>query len=245
MKTLITASVVKAKAQEGARTIPYVKKDFIITPEAFEVAKELGIQLLEQTDTSAIAASPKAFSCGIRPNLFPLHDGIGVSTVSDGLPAGYIQQVRHAVIAQLPTGSFPEALLDQIILKVIQEQKNAPAAPPTQKEAIHCVDGKTVQLSSFPGHNPVGIADIITGTGGFTMAAGIMAWTNYAFPWTLNYDEVDYIIEGELHLRCNGTLTIARAGDVVSIPKGTTLEFATPSNVKFFYVTYPANWQDQ
>ena len=34
-----------------------------------------------------------------------------------------------------------------------------------------------------------------------------------------------------------------KAGDVLYIPKGSAIEFGTTSKVRFFYVTYPANWQ--
>ncbi len=36
------------------------------------------------------------------------------------------------------------------------------------------------------------------------MAAGFMQWENAFFPWTLNYDEIDMVLEGELHVRHQG-----------------------------------------
>ena len=39
----------------------------------------------------------------------------------------------------------------------------------------------------------------------------------------------------------NNRFTV-RVGDVVSIPKGSKIVFATPSRVKVFYVTFPASW---
>lgn len=68
------------------------------------------------------------------------------------------------------------------------------------------------------------------------MAAGFMQWDNAFFPWTLNYDEIDMILEGELHVRHEGETMIAKAGDVMFIPKGSSIEFGTPSTVKFLYV---------
>ena len=35
----------------------------------------------------------------------------------------------------------------------------------------------------------------------------------------------------------------AKAGDVMFIPKGSSIEFGTPSTVRFLYVAWPANWQ--
>lgn len=44
------------------------------------------------------------------------------------------------------------------------------------------------------------------------MAAGFMQWDNAFFPWTLNYDEIDMILEGELHVRHEGETMIAKPG---------------------------------
>ncbi|BDY96467.1 hypothetical protein MUTS15_51240 [Escherichia coli] len=47
----------------------------------------------------------------------------------------------------------------------------------------------------------------------------------------------------ELHVRHEGETMIAKAGDVMFIPKGSSIEFGTTSSVKFLYVAWPANWQ--
>ncbi|STU65140.1 ethanolamine utilization protein EutQ [Klebsiella pneumoniae subsp. pneumoniae] len=59
------------------------------------------------------------------------------------------------------------------------------------------------------------------------MAAGFMQWENAFFPWTLNYDEIDMVLEGELHVRHQGETLVAKAGDVMFIPKGSSIEFGT------------------
>lgn len=238
MKTLISAAVVKERALAGAKVIEFTKKDYIVTPESFEVAKELGVTLID-TDMAGTRPQKDHFSCGVKPNLFPLSSPLLSSSDSE-VSAEQLKQIRLAVIAQLPSGSIPEALIDQIVMKVIKEKKAGSAHCGT---GVKCIDHTTIKLSPFPGQPPVGIADAITAEHGSPMASGFMAWENHAFPWHLDYDEVSYIIEGELHLRCGGELTIARAGDSLYIPKGSSVEFGTPTNVKFFYVTFPANWQ--
>lgn len=42
----------------------------------------------------------------------------------------------------------------------------------------------------------VGLTDLVTGDDGSSMAAGFMQWENAFFPWTLNYDEIDMVLEG-------------------------------------------------
>lgn len=44
------------------------------------------------------------------------------------------------------------------------------------------------------------------------------------------------VLEGELHVRHEGETMVAKAGDVMFIPKGSSIEFGTPSTVRFMYV---------
>ena len=129
--------------------------------------------------------------------------------------------------------------------------KSMPARVPEAPAAagsggIKRVRAEDVRLGVFPGagaDKQVGIADVITSADGSPIAAGFMAWSQCFFPWTLDYDEIDLVLEGELHIRHNGQTYVGKSGDVLYIPKGSAIEFGTTSAVRFFYVTYPANWQ--
>ena len=60
-------------------------------------------------------------------------------------------------------------------------------------------------LSPFPVelHRPemdVRLLDVVGAQHGLPMAAGVMSLRQGSFPWTLDYDEVEYVIEGELHI---------------------------------------------
>ncbi|RIK17630.1 MAG: hypothetical protein DCC52_16720 [Chloroflexi bacterium] len=72
-----------------------------------------------------------------------------------------------------------------------------------------------------------------------------MRFENGSFPWTLNYDEVEYVIDGELEIRVGDESFIGRAGDVIFIPRGTNILFCTRTFAYFLYVTFPANWTMQ
>ncbi len=76
------------------------------------------------------------------------------------------------------------------------------------------------------------------------LGCGIMEMTDTTFDWTLQYDEIDYVIDGTLSIHCNGTTTTARAGEVILIPKGSSIQFSVNGFSRFLYVTYPANWSE-
>ena len=89
----------------------------------------------------------------------------------------------------------------------------------------------------------VRLRDVITGADGMPMAAGVLSLRQGTFPWHLDYDEIEYVIEGELHIATADQLVVGRPGDVIAVPRGTSITFGTPSWAKFLYVTYPADWQ--
>ncbi|MCC7110232.1 MAG: DUF861 domain-containing protein [Deltaproteobacteria bacterium] len=111
---------------------------------------------------------------------------------------------------------------------------------------VRVVRGRSVRLGRFAAAGPdtqVGLLDLITGADGSPMTAGIMSWRREdSFPWSLGYDEIDLVLEGVLHVVIEGRTLEARAGDVVHIPKGSRIVFGTPSHVRVFYVTWPADW---
>lgn len=77
------------------------------------------------------------------------------------------------------------------------------------------------------------------------LGCGIMEMKDTTFDWTLNYDEVDYVIEGSLSIIINGKTVTAGPGELILIPKGSSIKFSVPNYARFIYVTYPADWANQ
>lgn len=77
------------------------------------------------------------------------------------------------------------------------------------------------------------------------MGVGVMEMRSTAFPWTLNYDEMDYVIEGRLDILIDGDTVSAGPGEVVYIPKGSSIQFSVTDHARFLYFVYPADWQNQ
>ncbi|EMO7867421.1 ethanolamine utilization acetate kinase EutQ [Citrobacter amalonaticus] len=228
MKTLITANDIRAAHARGEQEMSVVLRASIITPEAREVAELLGITIVEREGSAPTAA------CSV--------DEAKSET----------QRIRETIIAQLPEGQFTESLVSQLMDKVLKEKQSLEQGgmqpgftSVTGKGGIKVIDGSSVKFGRFDGAQPhcVGLTDLVTEQDGSSMAAGFMQWDNAFFPWTLNYDEIDMVLDGELHVRHEGETMIAKAGDVMFIPKGSSIEFGTPTTVRFLYVAWPANWQ--
>jgi ethanolamine utilization protein EutQ len=77
------------------------------------------------------------------------------------------------------------------------------------------------------------------------LGCGVMEMEKSSFDWVLNYDEIDYIIEGRLEIVIGERKVIGEAGDVILIPKNTAIQFSVPDFARFLYVTYPADWEQQ
>lgn len=77
------------------------------------------------------------------------------------------------------------------------------------------------------------------------LGCGIMEMTDTTFDWTLEYDEIDYVISGQLDVLIDGRKVSAKAGELILIPKSTSIQFSVTGEARFIYVTYPADWQSQ
>jgi ethanolamine utilization protein EutQ len=109
------------------------------------------------------------------------------------------------------------------------------------------VETRGLELDPFPFPVPppamdVRLRDVVTAADGAPVAAGVMSLREGSFPWELTYDEVQVVLEGELHLGTEHGTVVGLPGDVLYVPKGTKLTFGTPAWARFLYVTYPAEW---
>lgn len=236
-KKLITAETIRDIKAKGQTQIEVSLTDCIITPEAKEVAAQLDIVIVENTCSGAVTN----------------HSTTSSSSNCSSLNEADLKVVRQAIIEKLPKGAtVSDALIDQLVCRAVQEGKctatNNSASATQKPSGIKLVKGNSAKLEIFEGaglEKKVGIADMIGAADNSNMGAGYMAWENAFFPWTLNYDEVDIVLEGELHICHQNEVKIAKAGDMIFIPKGSSIQFGTPTKVRFVYVSWPANWQDQ
>ncbi|MSU88582.1 DUF861 domain-containing protein [Rhodobacteraceae bacterium 2CG4] len=76
------------------------------------------------------------------------------------------------------------------------------------------------------------------------MGAGLAAFDGCSVAWTLQYDEVIYVIAGELTITADGVTHVAEPGDVVWIPEGTSLIYGGRA-ARIFYAVQPGNWAER
>lgn len=180
-RQLFTAADIRKMVRERKASVLVMSPDDLITPEASDVARELGVQIVREPGAGATVDG----LCKLPP----------------------LRGVRRA-----------EVLLDAFGVDI----------------------PKTAEVR---------LRDVITREDGSPLAAGYMALDAQTsgggvFPWTLTYDEIDIVLEGELIITREGEQVRGGPGDVIFIPKGSTITFGTPSYARFVYVAYPANWSE-
>ena len=250
MKKLITAETVRLEHAAGHKRIEVPLPQTIVTAEARSLAEQLGVELAETVQGFVAKVSATAGPQAVGK--------ISSKKTVESSAGEEVAAIRAAILAKLPPGCVSDAVVDQLIEKALEEKRlGGAAATPGAEGAsfqaqriargIKHVAANTVSFGRFEGAgaaNQVGLTDVVGAEDGSPMAVGYMAWSNCFFPWTLNYDEVDVVLEGELHIRSEGQTVVGKPGDVIFIPKGSVIEFGTPSCTRFLYVTYPANWQE-
>jgi len=181
MRQLFTASDLRRIAREQKSDLLVLGPADLITPEAVDVARELGVRLVREAASAAPAFSP------------------------------------------------------------------APSAPPPLK----VVRGAGLALEAFgaglaSAGTEVRLKDMVTAADGSPLAAGYMTLDSAQgageFPWTLSYDEIDVVLEGELVITRGRDVVRGGPGDVIFIPKGSRITFGTPRHTRFVYIAFPADW---
>jgi ethanolamine utilization protein EutQ len=140
-------------------------------------------------------------------------------------------------------------IIEDLIRQVIREEigKNQTPGKQLDPSGVIGFDPRRLDLDPFPfptDASGVTLKDLFTVEESPRLGAGIMELDHTSMDWTLTYDEIDYVIEGTLEIVIDGRKVKAEAGEIVYIPKGTSIAFSTPDKARFLYVVYPANWAE-
>jgi ethanolamine utilization protein EutQ len=220
-KRFLTADIIRARKAEGYREIALEPGD-VLTPLAQDTARELGIK----------------FSNGVQPPPAP------VSSVN-GNGNGKAETIAPAAPAPAAAGMELEPLIRQVVMACLVKMNGNGAATP--ETPVKRVGAQSVCMQPFPfeinrPEMDVQLVDVITAQHGSPMGVGFLSFHKGSFPWTLTYDEVEFVLEGEIHIGTAQGTVVGKPGDLLFIPKGTQITFGTPGWAKILYVTYPAEW---
>ena len=232
MGRFVSAAVIRELAKQGTHIV--LEQDSVLTPSAKDLVKELGVTITRGNQVLA-ASGDKVITVDQRITFQTLMPSASSPT--------YNPINQNQVFSEVPN---PTEVQDSELKKKVQsilEEALKPACP--NPKAMH-IRGDKVIIQPFdqaPTGQRIGLTDVITSKEG-NLCAGFMTFDHSELPWFLNYDEADYIIEGDFMLKVGDQIFRAKAGDVVYIPKGSQVVFSSPTYCKVFYVTYPANWAD-
>ena len=158
------------------------------------------------------------------------HDDIITHEASDVAYALRIKVIRETGASARFRKEAPTSAPGLPPLKVVR-------LPDVQVEPF--LEGKTTRGTN------VWLRDVIVTQDRSPMGAGYMSLDQGEMQWTLTYDEIDIVLEGELVITRGSEQVRGKAGDVIYIPKGSSITFGTPSWTRFVYVVFPVNWNEK
>jgi ethanolamine utilization protein EutQ len=90
-----------------------------------------------------------------------------------------------------------------------------------------------------PGPSGAAVQGLVNTSFSPRLGAGIGVFRECAMEWTVTYDEVLFILEGEFQLKTHEGTFHAGPGDTLWIPEGTWLVYIAHQPVTFFYALAP------
>lgn len=202
-----------------------------LTPLARDTAIELGIKVEDSREPATGSATVVA----------------SAQTQAESVEADKLEAIVRSVLAKLGSAQ-PQSCAPCSTPKVYG---SSPGRLKHMKMPRDC-DMEAIELRNAQGVlcNPPEIdfrlQDVITMDDSASIAGGFMSFhKGKGINWTLNYDEIEYVVEGRLQIDYDGKAIFADPGDTIFIPKGSSIHWSTPTWVKIFYATFPSNWADQ
>lgn len=149
-----------------------------------------------------------------------------------------IIQVLSEQLGQLSCGCKQLTGGDEDLLMKFREEADGVLRMEVPRIAVRPED----RLNTGCEKDRVYTRDIFTLAQSPRLGCGIMEMEQTTFDWKLDYDEIDYVMEGFLTIIKNGKCVTAGPGEVILIPKDSAIQFSVPGKARFLYVTYPADW---
>lgn len=222
-KKVITEADVVEAAAAGSKFIEAPLGETIVTPGARDKAHSMGMDIKEASSGSNQTDST---TCTLA---FSRTDDV-------------VSQVTRLIRDRLPMGLAPEKLetLVRQVAKTHLSKSNHPVKynpdqAVTKTGGVCFVRGNMIpgELNGpIPVEEKVFVADAFKCSEDATLAGGYMEWSKASFNRTVDKNEINIVIDGELHLSVDGQTSVVERGDMVYLPQGTEVVYSAPGRVK-------------
>lgn len=135
-----------------------------------------------------------------------------------------------------------EDIVRQIVMEAVQHKKHDTGGI-LAKKLPEIVLTEHNRFDTGKPQDHVLLKDVLTLGESPRLGCGLMELRKTTFDWTLEYDEIDYVIDGRLEINYGNSKICADKGEIIFIPKSSKIQFCVPDYSRFMYVTYPADWQ--
>lgn len=96
------------------------------------------------------------------------------------------------------------------------------------------------EMSGLPVHNTT-IARLVTPEFSETLGGGIVIFEKCSYEWTVTYDEILYVLDGQLRVIVAGENFDCDTGDAIWLPRDSPLIYETEGKAVCFYAIYPGD----
>ncbi|RLB93378.1 MAG: hypothetical protein DRH26_04045 [Deltaproteobacteria bacterium] len=241
-KQVITANDIKKAAESGNKILNVKKEDCIVTPVAWDKAKELGVRFAG--DLSDVPACALQSGTEIIETIKHVQSGGDPNT--DIATVNYItDQVCSLLQDKLPDANTPN--LKAIVKKVVESRVSDISALDSLEQCsaltthggVSLIKGDKL-MDEYSGPDLPGkvmISDAIRCHQDSPLTANYMKWEKASFSRTVKSPEISIVLEGELDLIIGDKTLRAKSGDMLYMDKGSHVTYRSPSVVKIACVS--------
>jgi len=222
-KKVITEADVVEAAEAGSRIMEAPLGECIVTDGAREKALSLGVHI-QEADSKGISSPSQSSSSKTSPT------------------EDVVSQVTRLIKDRLPVNLSPEKL--ETLVRQVAEAHLANSQTPrnhnpdqvvTETGGVCFIKGNMIPgelTGPIPVDEKVMVADAFKCSPDSTLAGGYMEWSKASFNRTVDNNEINIVIDGELNLSVNGRTSVVEQGDMVYLPRGTQVTYSAPGRVK-------------
>ena len=233
MKKLVCEKDIQKLVNEGKK-VCYVTEDTLVTPSAKDAARTAGIEISYGEEPKVCCEAPVVAPAAPAP----------VAPAAPAAPAAEVPaEISSDMIYQVLKTMADKGLLGDMFATA--PAAGAPYSCEKDATGLKVVRGNTVRMDEFFEGNPRVTYQELIDKNDSNISSGLLIIDHDTYEWTQNYDENDYVIEGDFVVTINGRSYTAHAGDCIFIPNGASVVMGSKDCCcKVFYNTYPSNWAD-